>query len=379
MTYKITSSFLFRVELAIEFVDSRTVRVRVPAERDVQSPQEAVAPRQQALGRVSVGFDRGLAVEDDDAVGKVRGHDEIMLDYHRRLLGVHDEALDDARGDDTLFRVQVSRGFVDKVDVGWHAQGQHDGHTLQLSPRQVLHFLIDEVVKFEGLVDVRLELRGEEGGLDLLEEQLSHRALEFGRDLLRLHADVHLRHLLAIVGLLGAGEHFTECRLACAVLAHQDNDLRVGELPFLDCEVERTQSLRHFGEGVAAGLVGQKLLAGLANAELQALLAEAQVLGRDVAVEKDVDAFTDGEGGGNDAIDRGFPIEHANVVRQIVQDGQVVLDNDDVAVGSQQAADHTAGGQTLPNVKEGGRLIKHVHIGLLYTGNGDGEALQLAA
>ena len=106
-----------------------------------------------------------------------------MLDHERRLLRVHDEALDDSRGDDTLFGVEVGRWLVDDVNVCWHAQGEDDGYALQLTTREVLHFLVDEVVDFEGLVDIGLELRGEERGLDLLEEELADSALEFGVDL----------------------------------------------------------------------------------------------------------------------------------------------------------------------------------------------------
>jgi hypothetical protein len=45
--------------------------------------------------------------------------------------------------------------------------------------------LVDEVVYFEGLVDVGLELGGEEGGFDFFEEELADGALEFGVDLVR--------------------------------------------------------------------------------------------------------------------------------------------------------------------------------------------------
>lgn len=51
--------------------------------------------------------DTGLAVEDNDTVGKVGGHDEIVLDDEGSLLGVHDETLDDTRGNDTLLGIEV--------------------------------------------------------------------------------------------------------------------------------------------------------------------------------------------------------------------------------------------------------------------------------
>ena len=49
---------------------------------------------QQALRGARGGPLGGLAFVDDDAVGQVRRHDEIVLHDERSLLGVHDEALD---------------------------------------------------------------------------------------------------------------------------------------------------------------------------------------------------------------------------------------------------------------------------------------------
>lgn len=47
--------------------------------------------------------------------------------------------LDDPGGHQSLLGVQVGRGLVDQVDVGWFAQTQREGDSLQLTTRQVLH------------------------------------------------------------------------------------------------------------------------------------------------------------------------------------------------------------------------------------------------
>lgn len=47
--------------------------------------------------------------------------------------------LDDPGGHQSLLGVQVGRGLVDQVDVGWFAQTQCEGDSLQLTTRQVLH------------------------------------------------------------------------------------------------------------------------------------------------------------------------------------------------------------------------------------------------
>jgi len=98
---------LLLVHLTVQLVDSWTVRVGVATEGDVERFEELVAAGQEGLGLVGAGLETWLTVEDDDSVGQVCGHNKIVLDDKGSLLGVHDEALDDTRGDDTLFRVEV--------------------------------------------------------------------------------------------------------------------------------------------------------------------------------------------------------------------------------------------------------------------------------
>ena len=276
-----------------------------------------------------------------------------MLDDEGRLLGVHDEALDDAGGDDTLLGIEVRRGLVDEVDVGGHTESEDNGDTLQFSAGEVLHFLVDEVVHLEGLVDVRLELGGEEGSLDLLEEELADGTGELGGDLLGLHGDVHGGNLLAVVGLEGTGEHLTEGSLSGTVLTHHDDDFRVGELTRFDVQLEVTQGLGHLGVAVGVGLVREELLTSLTDTELQRFLTETQVLGGDVTVKEDVDTFTDRGRKGDDTVDSGLAVENADEVREIVENGQIVLYDNDVVVGTEQAADHTSGSETLLDIQEG--------------------------
>jgi len=361
----------------VELVDTRAVGAGVAAEGNVQSLEEFVAASEQGLGRLCARVDRGLTVEDDDAVGKVSGHDEIVLDNESGLLGVHDETLDDTRGDNTLLGVEVGGRLVDDVDVGGHAKSEHNGDTLQLTTRQVLDFLVDEVVHLERLVDISLELRVDEGSLDALEEELADSTLELGCDLLGLHGNVHGRDFLVAVGLESTCKHLTECRLTSTVLSHHDQNLGAGECAGLDLEVEVAHGLLHCRVGEALRLVKQEVLARITNAELQRLIAETQVLGGNVTVQENVDTFTHGEGGGDHTVYGGLSVKNANVVGQVVENGQIVLDDNDVAVGSKQTADQTTGGKTLLDIQEGGRLVEHVDVGLLHADHADGEPLQL--
>ena len=54
-----------------------------------------------------------------------------------------------------------------------------------------------------------------------------------------------------------------------------------------------------------------------------------------------------------------------------------MLDNDDIAVRSEQTADQATSGKTLLDIQEGRRLVEHVDIGLLHAHHADGETLQL--
>lgn len=155
----VSAELLLLVELRASLVDTRAVVDGVAAEGHVEVLEEGVAAGQERLGLVGVGLDTGLAVKYNDTVSQVCCHDEIVLDDKGSLLGVHDEALNDAGSDDTLLGVEVGRWLVNDIDIGWKTQGQDNGHTLQFTTRQVLDFLVNEVVELQGLDDIGLELR----------------------------------------------------------------------------------------------------------------------------------------------------------------------------------------------------------------------------
>jgi len=50
--------------------------------------------------------DGGLTLEYNNTIGKVGGHNEIVLNDERRLFRVKDESLDNFRSDNTLLGVQ---------------------------------------------------------------------------------------------------------------------------------------------------------------------------------------------------------------------------------------------------------------------------------
>ena len=96
-----TESFAQRTLLlpvldTVSLVDARAEIGGIAAEGDLEARQELVHAREQALRRRRRRVDGGLALKHNDTVREVRRHDEIVLDDESGLLGVHDEALDDA-------------------------------------------------------------------------------------------------------------------------------------------------------------------------------------------------------------------------------------------------------------------------------------------
>ena len=73
-----------------------------------------------------------------------------------------------------------------------------------------------------------------DGVPDLGQQQVTHGAAKLWADFLGLVADVQLRNLrIFVVGLEQASQHPNERRLAGAVLAEQNNNLRVREVALL--------------------------------------------------------------------------------------------------------------------------------------------------
>ena len=376
--YVVAAHLLVLIELGALLVDTGAVVGGITAESDVQVLEEAVATGEERFRLVGVGINTRLTVEDNDTVCKVGGHDEIVLDDESGLLGVHDEPLDDAGGNDTLLGVEVGRRLINEVNVSGHAECEHNGDSLKFTTGQVLDLLIDKVVQLQRLDDIRLELGREEGLLDLLEEELSDRTIELGGDGLRLHADLHLRDAGLAVGLDSTGEQATERGLASTILSHHDNDLGVGELTTLDAEAELTERLLHLGVVEGARLVNGIVIGALSDAEGKRFVTETEVLGGDMAIEEDVDTFTDRVRQGNHTVDGRFTVQDANVVRKVVKDGQIVLNNNDVVVVPQQRSYNLGGTETLLHIEVGRRLVKHVHIGLLNADGTNSESLELS-
>jgi hypothetical protein len=322
-------------------------------------------------------------VINDNTVSEVGGHDEIVLNDEGSLLSVENETLDNLGGNDTLLGVEVSRGLVDQIDIGRLAEAENKSKTLELTTRESLNLLIQQRLDFHGLGNISHELRVHPSVLDLGVEQLANRAVEGGRDLLRLVGHIELGNLVTLVRLELSGKHTDKSGLTSSVLTQQNDDFRVSELTSANLEGEVALNLLHVTIRVATvTIVLANAVDGVNNLEGQGELTETQVFGGDETSQENVDTLTNREGKGDDTINSGLTVENADEVGQVIQNGQIVLDNNNILLTngdilvSEETADGASGVETLLNVEVRGRLVEHIDVGLLDANNSNSETLQ---
>ena len=88
--------------------------------------------------------------------------------------------------------------------------------------------------------------------------------------------------------------------------------------------------------------------------------------------------FTDGVRHRNDTVHGRLPVQTAHEIGKIVQDRQIVLDRDDIAVGGEQTANDARCLQTLLDIEVTRGLVEHVHVRALDTRHSDCEPLELS-
>ena len=91
----------------VNLVDARSVVFGISSEGDFERSQEHVHARQKTLRRRSCRLLRWLTLENDDTIGQVRSHDEIVFDDESCLFTVTNVSLDDSGSVQTLLGVQV--------------------------------------------------------------------------------------------------------------------------------------------------------------------------------------------------------------------------------------------------------------------------------
>src|SRR5208337_1367661 len=126
-----------------------------------------------------------------------------------------------------------------------------------------------------------------------------------------------------------------------------------------DLEAERIVLFGHRGYDEEVLAVGTFLVRPLLEDHLG--VPEPDVLFGKVALEVLVDAHPDPLGAGDDAEYGRFAVTDVDGVREHVEDGEVVLDNDDRA-GRRKLADELRGRDPLVNVQEWRDLVEEVEV-----------------
>ena len=70
--------------------------------------------------------------------------------------------------------------------------------------------------------------------------------------------------------------------------------------------------------------------------------------------------FANRRGESDDAVDRGFTVQTADKIGEVVEDGEIVLDGDDIAPGVEETADYSSSLETLFDVEVTRGLVEHV-------------------
>jgi hypothetical protein len=63
-------------------------------------------------------------------ISKIGSHDKIVLYNKGTSLGIEDPSLHDLGSDQTLFRVKVGTGFIDKIDITWFGKSKNNSDSL---------------------------------------------------------------------------------------------------------------------------------------------------------------------------------------------------------------------------------------------------------
>lgn len=372
---EVSGQFLFLILLGFEFVDSRSEVGGISSEGDTHQAQEFIHSADQVLRSVSNTISTRSTFVNNNQIGKISGHDEIVFNDETSLLGVQDESLDNLGSNNSLFGIQISRRFIDQINISGLTESQNQSDSLKFTTREGFNFVIFNVVDMEGSDDIGDELRISVNTLQSAFEELIDATFELGSNFLGLVRNVQFRNFFFLFLIL-TSEHSDEGGLTSTVFTEHDDDLGVGETTGFDLQLEGAQSLAHVGVLVGGG-VGKFLINNFSDLEGKFDFSESQVFSRDETGQEDVDTFSNGERHGNDTVGTGFTVQAADEIGKIIQDTQIVLNANDVNFRAEETSDTFGSSESLLDIQVRTGLIQHVYGFLLHGDNQDGKSLEL--
>jgi len=81
-----------------------------------------------------------------------------MLHNKSSSFTAQNESFYDFSNNNSLFGVQISRGFIDQINVRGLSKSQYKGHSLEFSSRQSLNLIINNIIKHHRISNVASEL-----------------------------------------------------------------------------------------------------------------------------------------------------------------------------------------------------------------------------
>jgi hypothetical protein len=132
--------------LGIKLVDSGSEVGGISSESNTHKSQELVHARNQILRAVGNTISTGSTFVNDNQISKISGHDEIMFNDETSLLGVQDESLDNLRGDNSLFGIQISRRFINQVNISRLTESKNNSNSLKFTTGKSLNFVVLKMI-----------------------------------------------------------------------------------------------------------------------------------------------------------------------------------------------------------------------------------------
>jgi len=80
-----------------------------------------------------------------------------MLDDESTSLRVQDPSLHDTRSKNSLLRIEIGRWLINKINVTRFSEGKDNSHSLKLTTRQCLNFIVQQFFNVERDEDLSLE------------------------------------------------------------------------------------------------------------------------------------------------------------------------------------------------------------------------------
>ena len=116
---------------------------------------------------------------------------------------------------------------------------------------------------------------------------------------------------------------------------------------------------------VSTSFVYLLVLKGITHFKVELLISEPHVFSGDKSSQKNVDSFSYSEGHSHYTVSSRLTVKATDEIGKIVQDGEVVLDEDNVVVMSLKSSDQFCTVDTLLDIEVRGRFVEYVDFSFL--------------